>query len=486
MAADWIIRGWDAATGKPVGQPMKRYLVLCLACSPDGKRLVAGYQQDGVAAVWDVGVCTTVPPPLKHLDPVTAVACSPDGAMILTGSGDQTARLWEADGGRPIGPPLPHLAGVNAAAFHPSGKFFATGDGAGVLRVWGVPPGGKLHELANPGSVTGMAFSPDGRLLLTGAATGANQNALSFWDVDGGRAARPSYLFPPWRRESWVTSLAAAPDGKTVYAGLQQVGSVYRLSLERRGRAGMDSHRAKRALENGPQPRRALARHRLAVRQHRADWDAATGEPVGPPLRHDGHVNTVAFRPDGAVVLTGSDDQTTRQWDAKTGAPLRPPLRHGTGIQAAAFSPDGRLILTGGRNRFAQLWDAADGQPVGTPMEQGGAVSCVAFSPDGRLLLVTGDDGAARFWHASSNRPIGPPLWHRRTISAAAWSPHGDVVATGGWDKRAIIWAVPSPAAEDLDAIVLRTQVLTGMELDENGTVHVLDPDDWRARARRP
>ena len=70
-------------------------------------------------------------------------------------------------------------------------------------------------------------------------------------------------------------------------------------------------------------------------------WDAVTGDPVGPPLRHDESVNAVAFRPDGAVVLTGSDDQTTRFWDAKTGAPLGPPRRHGTAIRAAAFSPTG-------------------------------------------------------------------------------------------------------------------------------------------------
>ena len=439
-----------------------------------------------MAVVWDATTHATVSPPLQHLAPVDAVAFSPDGATILTGSEDQGARLWEADGGRPLSPPLPHLGAVNAVAFHPGGKLFATADSAGILRVWGVPPGGSLHVMPVAGGADGLAFSHDGRLLLAGSATGANQNALSFWDVDGGREARPPYLFPPWRRESWVSSLAAAPDGKTVYASLQQMGSVFRLSLD-----GGDAQEWIHTGQNEPW-KMALSRDgRLLVTASPFDntariWDAVTGDPVGPPLRHDGSVNAVAFRPDGAVVLTGSDDETTRLWDAKTGAPLGTPQRHGTAIRAAAFSPNGRLILTGGRDRFAQLWGAADGQPVGASMEQGGAVSCVAFSPDGRLLLVAGEDGAARFWHAASNRPIGPPLWHRTAAAVVvAWSPRGDVVATGANDNLAKLWAVPSLAAEDLDTLVLRTQVLTAMQLDENGTIHVLDPEDWRARSRR-
>ena len=54
-------------------------------------------------------------------------------------------------------------------------------------------------------------------------------------------------------------------------------------------------------------------------------WDAATGEPRGKPLRHDGPVKGVAVSPNGQTILTGSDDKTTRLWDARTGSPLGPP-----------------------------------------------------------------------------------------------------------------------------------------------------------------
>ena len=69
------------------------------------------------------------------------------------------------------------------------------------------------------------------------------------------------------------------------------------------------------------------------------------------------------FRPDGRAVLTGSRDGTAQVWDAATGRPIGPPLKHGDQIHSVAFSPDGRLILTGGSDGKVRLWDAATGQP---------------------------------------------------------------------------------------------------------------------------
>src|SRR5207247_1258211 len=57
-------------------------------------------------------------------------------------------------------------------------------------------------------------------------------------------------------------------------------------------------------------------------------WDAATGQPLTPPLRHRREVSNVAFSPDGRRILTSSWDGTARQWDATTGRPLTPALQH--------------------------------------------------------------------------------------------------------------------------------------------------------------
>ncbi len=79
------------------------------------------------ARLWDVKSRTLRTAPLLHQAWIWAVAFSPDGKAVLTGSRDRTARLWDAATGMPLGPPIRHPHQVTSVAFSPNGDQFLTG-----------------------------------------------------------------------------------------------------------------------------------------------------------------------------------------------------------------------------------------------------------------------------------------------------------------------------------------------------------------------
>jgi WD40 repeat protein len=111
--------------------------VYAVAFRPDGKAVLTG-SYDRTARLWDAATGRPLGDPLTHQDPVVAVAFRPDGKAVLTGSRDGTARLWDAATGRPLGPPLNHQGPVEAVAFSPDGKTILTGSEDMTARLWDV------------------------------------------------------------------------------------------------------------------------------------------------------------------------------------------------------------------------------------------------------------------------------------------------------------------------------------------------------------
>jgi predicted NACHT family NTPase len=95
-------------------------------------------------------------------------------------------------------------------------------------------------------------------------------------------------------------------------------------------------------------------------------------------IAHTELVDSVAFSPDGARVLSGSGDNTLKLWDAASGQLIRTFEGHTRGVSSIAFSPDGARVLSGGGDKTLKLWDTATGQLVRTFEGHTRGVSSVA------------------------------------------------------------------------------------------------------------
>ena len=182
-------------------------------------------------------------------------------------------------------------------------------------------------------------------------------------------------------------------------------------------------------------------------------WDAATGKPIGAPLRHHGVVLSAEYSLDGAAIVTASDDHSGRIWDARTGRALTQPLRHDDVVFGAQFDPTGTRVVTWSNDNTAQVWDAHTGERIGKPLKHRGWITSAQFSPDGTLVITGSFDCSAQIWNARTGEHVGAPMPHLGWVDSVAFSPDGSHVLTAA-DSQAradpeICPTVPDAAPEN-------------------------------------
>jgi WD40 repeat protein len=159
---------------------------LGVAFSPDGRWLATCGQRDRAARIWDAATGKAlrsiphkfVDNPGAGLPKVQAVAFSPDGRWLATGSADCTARIFEVASGQEL-LRVTNAPGVNDVAFSPDGRWLAT-SGA-TTRIWDAASGEELLGVSHDWCMR-VAVSPDGRLL----ATTGTDNTARVWNTASG------------------------------------------------------------------------------------------------------------------------------------------------------------------------------------------------------------------------------------------------------------------------------------------------------------
>jgi WD40 repeat protein len=142
-------------------------------------------------------------------------------------------------------------------------------------------------------------------------------------------------------------------------------------------------------------------------------------------------------------------------------------------------------VATAAADGTVRLWEVPGGRPLLPPLFHDGWVRSVAFSPDGKTLVTGCDDGTARLWGADDGAALGAVLQHRGPVNRVAFHPDGKTVLTASSDGTARLWTPPPPVLGDPAHVAVWVQVLTGMELDAEGTVQVLPAGAWEQRRRR-
>ncbi len=328
-----------------------------------------------------------------------------------------------------------HLTEVTAVAFSPDGALLASGDQAFLLgpgmqqdvdsvRLWETQSGRQVAKLL-AGFVRHLVFSHDGKLLA--AAVFNDDVNITVYDVRQpdlmgvlgfGRAAR---------------SVDFSPSGEFLAGGMEDGGVCL---------IGVPGQGIEETLAQIPTDRKTGKFWKTDRQSKRIAWLPA----------HDGSKAQVAFSPDGSRLAAGYSNGSIQilRLDTKTAERDFP---SGSAVNALDFSPDGKRIASAGIDGVVRLWEfgeageaelpeAQQARPRAVELHSPDTVTDVAFSPDGHFLASSGYDQRVRLWSVATGAEAKSLKGHSKYVMGVDYSPDGTMVASCSLDMTVRLWDV--------------------------------------------
>jgi WD40 repeat protein len=411
----WHVQRWPTspAGGAPTVTASKVRGVMRLAYNADGRVLALG-SIDGQVAFQVAGTESIFK---AHHGKVRGIAISADGRYVVSGGEDGRLVLWDRQAKPPHSGRLG--AGTRGAApivASPDGRALVSGAASGqllwmtpgrtapMLRIGPIVPGLGEARSALRG-VTAVAYAPDGAHVAVGLADGT----VVLQPVD---ETRPAQRAQDWGAGYPVRALAFSPDGRTLVSAHYDGSVVLRDPVTAAPRANPaniinDSHDGIRALTFSADGARLLVEaggRGVVVRDvaalataSRATSESAlafTARETGPPL-----FSALARSPADGTWAWGSPNGEVQIRKTDNATADGPPLvvEGGMRIGSLAFSPDRTTLAVTGGNGPIVLWDVDARRRVDEPLREARAGS-MAFTIDGRFLVTRSGQGELEWW----------------------------------------------------------------------------------------
>ncbi len=404
------------------------------ALALDGRRIISidagGYVAFSETARFsDPSACKLVHHQRAHRDNGRAAAFSPDGKLAASGAEDIV--LWDADGYRKLAR-LKHQANVSSLAFSRDGRWLVSTHADGAILVWDTMERELVADLnQHRASVDAVAFAPDGRRI----ASASEDGSVIIWDAARG-AKEATLLWHPIR----VNAVSFSADGQSLASNdldgnlaLWDAGGRLRWAKREAKRVPAESSYCVAISPDGRWVATSYAVYESGAGRMIYDFRselANSHQGIPQPTE----IRGLAFSADGQwlVDITSRGGITLRragQWQV-----VESQRFDGRQLVSVSFSPDGKHLVTGEDGRIVQLWSAQPLRPIAEIGRHESRVKSVAFSPDGQQVVSAGDDKMIALWDVGSRKLITKIGLHTAPVYAVAFSPDGRQLISGGHD----------------------------------------------------
>ncbi|MFN2532177.1 MAG: WD40 repeat domain-containing protein, partial [Pyrinomonadaceae bacterium] len=349
-----------------------------------------------------------------------SVAFSPDGKLLATGA--ERVILWDAVTLTKLAS-LDYESIVWSVAFSPDGRWLVSTHGDGAILVWDVWQRERIANLReHSGAVRGVTFSPDGKYV----ASASEDQSVIVWDRAQG--SKEAVLMGHLTR---VAAVAFSPDNQWL-ASADQDGNIIRWNLATHKPDLIIKPPESSPVKAGyfvvisPDGRSIATTHGV--------YDSESGKPIMSLIGDWGIVYGGAFTADGGLICV-TDGGYVLVWDARTRQLIARQRWAETPIVTLSLSRDGQYVAAGddlGSVRFGTLSPLHQLSVLGRHEAR---VKSVAFSPDAATIASSGDDKTIALWDVNRHRLITHIGTHTSPVYALAFSPDGRQLISGEHDR---------------------------------------------------